>query len=292
MGEVERKLGAALQAERERRGIDLPSLSEELKISEAHLEAIERGDKSALPSELYYQLFTRTYATHLGIDVRATIEAIKETLGLGPEDEEAESSGTEAPAVRSPETTLSARAEAESVGRSEGVPTALAVTVVIGLVVGLYGLFSVSERRSPIGTDNGTAIAAELTAAAEVLPAVAAAPPSGPPPELTLVLRPLEQSWATVLADGDTVIFQNLNPGRVYRAVARYRLSVSIGIPRNVRVELNGRPVDLVDPETRRISRVEINQANVARWPSPPANPPRPIKPQTEPPPAGAETER
>ena len=77
-------------------------------------------------------------------------------------------------------------------------------------------------------------------------------------------LTPRAESWATILADGDTAIFRNLVPGRVYNVEAEYRLQVSVGIPRVVDLELNGQPLNIVDPESGRISRVKINQMNLA----------------------------
>jgi hypothetical protein len=76
-----------------------------------------------------------------------------------------------------------------------------------------------------------------------------------------------------------------LVPGREYTVEAKYRLKVSIAHPAVVQVLLNGQPVNLRDPETRRISRVEIDQANVNEFlnapleetsQSPTVAPPRP----------------
>jgi len=90
--------------------------------------------------------------------------------------------------------------------------------------------------------------------------------------KLQLVSR--NESWSTVVADGDTVIFRNLIPGRIYQAEAMYRLIVSIGIPSQVDVRLNDQAVDLRDPESGRVSRVEINQLNLDEILSGPQQPP------------------
>ncbi|HEX2896536.1 MAG TPA: RodZ domain-containing protein, partial [candidate division Zixibacteria bacterium] len=71
---------------------------------------------------------------------------------------------------------------------------------------------------------------------------------------------------ATVMSDGDTIIFRRLLPGKGYIAAAKYRLVVSIGVPEAVDVEINGRLVDLRDPVNQRISRVEVNQANLQSY--------------------------
>jgi len=64
------------------------------------------------------------------------------------------------------------------------------------------------------------------------------------------------------MTDGDTAIFRKLVPGRVYEASAKYRMVVSIGVPPVVDIELNGRLVDLRDQQSRRITRVNIDQTN------------------------------
>jgi hypothetical protein len=83
-----------------------------------------------------------------------------------------------------------------------------------------------------------------------------------------------------VLADGDTVLFQNLTPWREYLVAARYRVLVSIGIPRVAEVKLNGVPMYLADSVSGRVSQVEINQINKDDFINPPARiratPPQP----------------
>jgi hypothetical protein len=90
-----------------------------------------------------------------------------------------------------------------------------------------------------------------------------------PPAEIKIELKPKSESWGSVIADGDTAIFRSLIPGRGYTATAKYRLIVSIGMPEAVDVEINGRLVDLRDPANQRISRIEINQANLESFLNP-----------------------
>jgi len=89
MDNVEKKLGKVLRQERERRQLDIIELSERLKIPLENLEGIEEGDLSKLPSEIYYNLFARSYATFLGIDFAMTVDAIKSDIERA-ETEEAE----------------------------------------------------------------------------------------------------------------------------------------------------------------------------------------------------------
>ena len=57
------ELGAALRAKREERGLSLENVSERLKISTSHLDALEKGDLSGMPHTAYAKGFLRSYAS-------------------------------------------------------------------------------------------------------------------------------------------------------------------------------------------------------------------------------------
>src|SRR5512136_392609 len=81
MSESYVKFGALLKLERERRGAKLEVIASDLKIPIETLQYLEAGQQDALPSELYFRLFAKSYAEYLGIDFTKTIEAIREELG-------------------------------------------------------------------------------------------------------------------------------------------------------------------------------------------------------------------
>ncbi|MDE5878919.1 MAG: helix-turn-helix domain-containing protein, partial [Desulfovibrio sp.] len=61
------ELGAALRAEREKRGLRIEDAADHLKISARHLRALEEGDAAALPHPAYARGFIRSYAAYLGM---------------------------------------------------------------------------------------------------------------------------------------------------------------------------------------------------------------------------------
>ena len=70
--------GAALRAERERRGLRIEDAAERLKISARHLRALEEGDTASLPHPAYARGFIRSYAAYLGIspdEIHAALHA-------------------------------------------------------------------------------------------------------------------------------------------------------------------------------------------------------------------------
>ncbi len=284
MSELYKKFGELLKLERKRKGLKLEELSDQLKISESSLEYIEEGDVSLLPSKIYYNLFAKAYAEALGIDYERTIEAIKEDIGEaidevqpeGPEVTEKKKVEKKPPQARETE---KAGENTISIKKLLYLFGAIVVIFIIFLVIYLAFFASNDVETSrptvspePVETTQTAESEADRTEATSEYDWNVAS--YSEPGTMTLRLIPRNESWSTVLADGDTVIFRNLLPGRVYEAEALYRLTVSIGIPSQVDIELNGKLVNLRDSETGRISRVHINQINVDEFLSREASPP------------------
>lgn len=280
MGDLESKFGELLRLERERRGKRLDEIADALRIPESSLRAIEAGNVDSLPTPIYFNLFSKTYAESLGIDYTATTEAIREEFGEQPPvdpKKPRKETGPEKPAAQIPAKGKSRRAEpepeiAEAAGdedaappvkkRSRGVVFGSAAAAVV-LMVGGYFVISTFLPGTRLGQTLSSGDAAAQQNEARYGNYDWDVPKYQPNDSLRLKLSPRGESWATILADGDTAIFQNLVPGRTYQVSAQYRLLMSVAVPRVVDIELNGRLIDVVSPETGRISRVEINQANI-----------------------------
>lgn len=295
MSELQTKLGKLLEMERVRRNLNLADLAAQLKISESNLASIEAGDTTALPAKLYYNLFAKSYAELLGIDYAKTVEAIADDIeeasaqidnGDKADEAEAESaegddSGGEQPADGDEEGTR--------FGRKVIFLAAGVIVIFAAFLIG-YKFFFDGDTPQVDSYEPTESMQSNLETGSDESAEQPAAvydwstPGYIEPDSLRLTVVARDVSWATIRADGDTVIYQNLTPGRTYRIAAKYRLVISIGIPRLVSVELNGEPVGLTDPESRRISMVEINQANVNDFGPPQPRPVRRAPVQTTPP--------
>ena len=304
MNEIYKKLGLLLKLERERRHLELEKISQELKISEQHLEAIEDGEPENLPAQLYYNLFAKSYAELLGIDFNRTIEAIKVDIGEPIEEVEPDASEETEKAEKPAKKTRPAK---KGKAKEEKEPSPYrwlfnilyAVAAVFVIFVAVYLIWfhqpptEASMEVLPGASDHGS----EAGDTSEAANAAYArynwnTPSYKAPGPIKLQLTAREESWATVVADGDTALFRTLVPYRQYDISSKYRMLISIAHPSVVDVTLNGEKVDLRDPESRRISRVLIDQANVDDYinsydpssltpqeTSPP--PPKPHVPQT-----------
>ena len=74
------ELGAALRAEREKRGLSIEDAANHLKIGARLLRALEAGDTSSLPHLAYTKGFIRSYSSYLGLsaeEVSAALTALE-----------------------------------------------------------------------------------------------------------------------------------------------------------------------------------------------------------------------
>jgi len=63
-----KSVGLTLQQAREAREMSVEDVARLTRISRATIEAIERGDRAALPADVYVRGFTRTIAQEVGLD--------------------------------------------------------------------------------------------------------------------------------------------------------------------------------------------------------------------------------
>ncbi len=256
MDTVEKKFGELLRQERERRQLDIVELGATLKIPVENLEGIEAGDLARLPSVVYYNLFARSYSTFLGIDYTLTMDAIKSDIENAEMEKAAQARKAAGP---DDEFEIDAEAEKSPLRKLLGVTAILVLLLLAYVAVDMLFIkdsTAINEQAAYLeGIDKS-----RLDAFAEYnWDSIAYSPPK----DIKIRLLPKNESWGSVMADGDTAIFRKLVPGRVYEASAKYRMVVSIGKPAAVDIELNGRLVNLRDQESRRISRVKINQTNL-----------------------------
>lgn len=73
-------MGAELRAERERQGFTIQDVERETSIRAAYLQALERGDYSALPNEVYVKGFIRNYAGFLHVDAEKLVQEYREEI--------------------------------------------------------------------------------------------------------------------------------------------------------------------------------------------------------------------
>jgi len=269
MSDTKKKIGEALKLERERQGIPLDNLAVELKITEAHLECIERGEVDGLPSELYFKLFAKSYSEALGIDYQRTVEAIEAEagpdLGTTAPDKSSKKPKAKDTDAEEDDDVSEEEDEAESKPFVKRLLYIGGAAVLLFVIVLIVAKIFMPEPESNPASESATENTGEQAGQDQSEYANYQWPENKytEPQPFTLTLSARGESWATILTDGDTAIFRRLIPGRVYEATADYRMRVSIAVPSAVDVSLNGKQVNLRDPESRRISKVFVTQINL-----------------------------
>ncbi len=123
-------INALLRDRRKERKASLTKVSEDLRIGQSYLEAIENADKAHMPERVYVLGFVRSYARYLGLDVEEVVFRFKEEIL-----HEAE-----------PKQLIIPKAANEDQRPSKRVLMGAAVAVVACVVV---GSFWINERTTP-----------------------------------------------------------------------------------------------------------------------------------------------
>lgn len=260
----EQRPGRTLAEARGRRNQTIAEVAQQLKLSATQVEALEADDYARLPGPVFVRGFVRNYARLMELDSEPLVAGL--TL---PQDQTA--AGAAVPHSHNipfPD------------GRGPRWPIyAAAIAVLAGLVVLFEFIFSgppaavvtaVSPKSETVQTRDASSVpqagpmVVPLQAPATVMSApvatepaaVEAAPPAPPAPAKRSGLAEMQfvfdtQSWVEVRDREDRIVFSQLNPaGAVQHVQGQPPLNVVIGNARGVRVNYNGRPVDLA-PHTR-----------------------------------------
>ncbi len=240
-------LGEDLRAAREGKGLTLRQVSEKTRISATFLKALEDGDYSVLPGDVFVVGFLRNYSRELGLDEDEIVARYRERQGPRPEAVPAQ--------VPSEGETMSAAMKA-------GMPlpakkTPIYVILIAGLALGglvaaaaLY-LTRGGRPAAPPPPAGHAPVAAPLkamTTAApgpmnmySIKPREAAIPPKKEKGRLRLRLTAESASWYSYRADNGAGESGILKAGESLEVRADARIILSLGNAGGVRVEFGGR---------------------------------------------------
>jgi cytoskeleton protein RodZ len=260
--------GAALHAERGRQGLSVGDVSRHLKLSVRQVEALERDDYQMFSGSVFVHGFLRNYAKLLGLDAALLIGAADRKLEAG-------AMPLAPQADRNAEVPLE---ESDGDGQKSLMPLFLAAAILVGGVAtwmliqqqdaGQDAVFSddiVASQLAGEATNNvdsayneaapltepGAEVA--LTARQDAAVRESDSPASqgvgrnlAQAPQIRLQLGFREESWVEVSDRYGEVIFAELVPSGVARAVSGTApLSVVIGNAAGVDLVYNGKPVNL-----------------------------------------------
>jgi len=238
--------GEELRREREIRGISLKEIADSTKISKRFLEAIERNDHKTLPAPVFTRGFVREYARYLGLNSEEMVNRYN-YAAVGDDRIEHSTHLDRLVSAAVPQ-------EPPPPKPKQGIPPPYKridrnVYIAVVLVAALTAVswWAIQHKRD--ARAEAEARAADARAAVPPMPkppvaAASAAPvqttePPQPQP-LHLVIEVTDDSWVTLLADGKTVVSDEMRAGerRTFEAADEFRFK-TIGNAAAVIVTIN-----------------------------------------------------
>ncbi|MDB5697080.1 MAG: helix-turn-helix protein [Sphingomonas bacterium] len=262
------RVGDILRAMRERQGLSLAEVASRTRVPQRHLEAIEVGDYTGLPSITYATGFARAYARTIGADEVEVARGVR-----------AELAGVTRPQrpYQPYEATDPARVPAKGLAMM-----ALGLALVLAVLAGLY--FATDLFRSGRGASPATEVA---TVTPDPAIAAAPAPAAAVAPAGQVLVTATDEVWVRIYDGGGKTLHQGvLQAGQRFDVPAGATdPMINVGRPDKIVITLNGSQLQGLDLGADPIKDVRVSaealQARAAGRSPQPAPAASPTPPST-----------
>jgi cytoskeletal protein RodZ len=230
-------IGDYLRAAREERKIPIAQVVRDTKISEKYIAAIESGQVSLLPAPAYAKGFLKIYAEYLGLDPKPVVEQyVQEHVGMVQQG-------------FPPEGEFIAPVPSSS-WRSAAVGVGVAIVLVVAIVSGLKfwrSCAAARARRPAVSTEELETLPLpplpQLSPTVKT-PAAAPTPQEGKPKQKKLEAKVEENVWMKVYGDGVLLFQGTVRKGKKEFWLAEESFDVRVGKPRQIKLFIDGKPVE------------------------------------------------
>ncbi|PAL19633.1 helix-turn-helix domain-containing protein [Sphingopyxis sp. GW247-27LB] len=247
------RTGDRLRLAREAAGLSLADVATRTRITQRHLEAIEKSDFSELPGRTYVTGFARAYARAVDLPEAEIGAAVRREL----EDDEYAAR----PAYEAYEPTDPAR-----------LPTArltwtlVIVTALLASAYGVWRFLSIEPDEALIAAQNADAEASEAPATDAPAPRTGAAGTAQVAENAPVVLTGLSEVWIGFDdATGKTENWRTLDAGEVYQVPPAYieQFTLRTSIPQALKVTVGGRDVGAIGPADTLVKGVSLKPSDL-----------------------------
>ena len=248
------RTGDRLRLAREAAGLSLADIATRTRITQRHLEAIEKSDFSGLPGRTYVTGFARAYARAVDLPEAEIGAAVRREL---EEDEYAARPAYEAYEPTDPARLPTARL----------TWTLVIITALLASAYGVWRFLSVEPDEALIAAQNADADASEALAAdAPAATTAGAAGTAQVAQDAPVVLTGLSEVWIGFDdATGKTENWRTLDPGEVYQVPPAYieQFTLRTSIPQALKVTVGGRDVGAIGPADTLVKGVSLKPADL-----------------------------
>jgi transcriptional regulator with XRE-family HTH domain len=248
-------VGEKLRSAREAQGLDLSEIASRTRIPQRHLEAIEQGNYTGLPSITYAMGFAKAYARAVGADEIGIAKDVRNELGQ-----------FERPAPM-PEYPFEDPSRVPSRGLAW---TGLIVAVIVLVGVGLW--YGTNLFRGGVPSSDGLVQVEQNTTAPAIANETAAAPVPAGEEHVTLVA--LDTVWLRVSDESGKRLFEKeMAPGERYEVPIEVAHPVArTGRPDKIQVMINGSNVPPLGAGDQAVS-IDVSAASLRARGQPGATP-------------------
>ncbi|WP_425060926.1 Cytoskeleton protein RodZ [Sporomusa carbonis] len=227
-------VGEILRAERVKKGLSIKDVESAISIRALYLNAIEEGNYSIIPGEVYLKGFIRNYATFLGLNSQQVMEIYRQSKGQVQEN---------SPAVNQQEEPT-AKQQGKSGSRLATWLTIAAIAA--GVVVAAVWWSSGSQKPAPTpppSTAQQQPVPANPQPVLPTAPQPQPAVPAKPASKVIVTAKYSAPCWTSITADGKQIYEGIPKGGESLTWEAASTLSAKFGNAGAVDLVYNGSPV-------------------------------------------------
>lgn len=237
--------GEILRTERERKGLSIKDVEQATSIRSLYLNAIEEGNYSIVPGEVYLKGFIRNYATFLGLNSQEVMELYRQTqIAPSPVIEEA------APRPAAPQPSSQKVSQKVREHRKASSPFKWIAIIAILFIAGAAGYWWYTQSSAQPPTPINNAKPAPVAPAQPSQPSQPSpgqqqpAAPINPVQAKPVVIsaKYTDECWTQVFADGKEVYEGIPKIGATFTWEAQQNVTLRLGNANGVDITYNGIP--------------------------------------------------
>jgi transcriptional regulator with XRE-family HTH domain len=247
------RTGDRLRLAREAKGLSLADVATRTRITQRHLEAIEKSEFSELPGRTYVTGFARAYARAVDLPETEVGAAVRQEL------EQDEYGGR--PVYEAYEPTDPARLPTARL-----VWTLVIIALLLASAYGVWRFLSVEPDEALIAAQNRDADASEAPATETAAPATKGAPPVSANAPVALSAVGSAAVWIGFDdAKGKTENWRTLNPGDTYEVPAAYieQFTLRTSRAQALKITVGGRELGQTGPADTLVKGVSLKPADL-----------------------------
>lgn len=225
-------VGELLRAEREKKGLSIKEIEAAISIRALYINAIEEGNYTIVPGEVYLKGFIRNYANYLGLNGQEIVASYRqEQAPVVPEV-------VEAPA----EPVARAKTKHTTTSTNNNSKKLFIISLLVVCVAGSawWLLGNQSPSKEPVETKQVQPLQSP-TAPIATQPTTPVAPVQSKP--VVIIAKYTEQCWTSVVADGKQIYEGTPKSGETITWEAEKNITITAGNAGGMDITYNGQAV-------------------------------------------------